>query len=289
MNEVIAGVQVIKMYAWEKPFAKFIATYRRSELRMVLKSSHVRAFYMSFIVLTNRLAMFCTVVSIVLLYGRETIQVSKIFMVSYLFNMISQSMCQQFVRGIAEMGEALVSFRRIQAFLECAEKDEKISEVDLEPQSVAISLTGVAAGWERSSRIEVTSSDSPITLSKSPEMFMLKGIDIEVRKGSLVFVIGSIGAGKSTLLQVLLQELPSVDGAIKINGSISYASQENWIFNSTIRQNITFDKPFDQSRYDEILRCTDLANDFKELRASDMTLVGDNGTGLSGGQKARIK
>ena len=118
---------------------------------------------------------------------------------------------------------------------------------------------------------------------------MLKDINVELSKGKLIFVIGSVGAGKSTLLQILMRELPLICGSIQVNGSISYASQKSWIFTSTIRQNITFGQPMDQSRYDEVVRCTALEKDFEQLPEGDLTVVGENGSGLSGGQKSRIK
>lgn len=95
--------------------------------------------------------------------------------------------------------------------------------------------------------------------------------------------------GKSTLLTVLLNELRLICGSIGINGNVSYASQENWIFTSTIKQNITFGQTMDRARYNEVLKSTDLLTDFSQLSDGDMTLVGENGTGLSGGQKSRIK
>lgn len=306
MDEIISGVQVIKMYAWEKPFAGLISDARQSELKMVLKNAYVRALYMTFTLFTTRMALFCTILSILLMYGRENITISKIFMISYLFGAISHAMCQTFVRGIAEMGEALVSFKRLQMFLEYEEKDqitkdnsELIRTDQLESRNIAILMKNVSAGWTENSsqggkklKKKVGSYKSQSPNSPKPEeqkLFRLQEIDVEVPKGKLVFVVGSVGSGKSTLLQILLKELPLTCGSIGINGSVSYASQESWIFASTVRQNITFGQPMDRSRYDEIVRCTALAKDFGQFSDGDMTMIGENGTGLSGGQKSRIK
>lgn len=305
MDEIISGVQVIKMYAWEKPFAKLISEARRLELKMVLKNAYVRALYMTFTLFTTRMALFCTILSILLMYGRENIMVSKIFMISYLFSAISHAMCQTFVRGIAEMGEALVSFKRLQMFLEYEEKEqldtdssEFISSDQLESRNIAVLMKNVSAGWSdgaaKSGKLKIKkkvgSYKSPnSTNSIEQNSFRLQEIDCEVPKGKLVFVVGTVGAGKSTLLQVLLKELPIACGSVGVNGSVSYSSQESWIFTSTIRQNITFGQPLDRMRYDEIVKCTALAKDFGQLSAGDLTLVGENGTGLSGGQKSRIK
>ena len=56
----------------------------------------------------------------------------------------------------------------------------------------------------------------------------------------------------------LLKELPTISGDININGRISYASQEPWVFSGTIRQNITFGKEFNQKKFDKILNVCSL-------------------------------
>lgn len=86
-----------------------------------------------------------------------------------------------------------------------------------------------------------------------------------------------------------MRELPLVSGSMAINGTISYADQEVFIFSSTIRQNITFGQSMDRTRYDKVIECTALIEDLKQFDDGDMTLVGEHGAGLSGGQKARVK
>lgn len=122
MDEIISGIQVIKMYAWERPFTHMIALGRRLELKYVRRSSYVRALYMTFMLFTTRMAMFCTMVAIVLLYGRSQLTVAKIFTVSAYFNVISIAMSQMFVRGLSEVAEGLVAFKRLQEFLNVEER-----------------------------------------------------------------------------------------------------------------------------------------------------------------------
>lgn len=98
MGEIISGVQVIKMYAWELPFARLIATARKLELKTLLQNAYVRALYMTFSLFTTRMALFCTILAILTMYGHENIRVSKIFMISYLFSAISHAMYDQFMK-----------------------------------------------------------------------------------------------------------------------------------------------------------------------------------------------
>lgn len=90
------------------------------------------------------------------------------------------------------------------------------------------------------------------------------------------------------MLQALLGELPFDEGKITVNGRISYASQEPWVFAASVRQNITFGLPFNRIRYAEVVRVCALNQDFAQWPQGDKTVVGERGTSLSGGQRARI-
>lgn len=105
----------------------------------------------------------------------------------------------------------------------------------------------------------------------------------------IVGIIGPVGSGKTSLLQLILGELPLKSGSLDINGSISYASQEPWIFPSTVRQNILFGEEFNHSRYNATINSCALTKDFEQLERGDETTIGDRGASLSGGQKARVK
>lgn len=72
MDEIISGVQVIKMYAWEIPFDAIIRLARKAELKIVMKSSYVRALYMTFNLFTTRSAMFATLLTMVLMDQKIT-------------------------------------------------------------------------------------------------------------------------------------------------------------------------------------------------------------------------
>jgi len=87
---------------------------------------------------------------------------------------------------------------------------------------------------------------------------------------------------------VILKELPISSGTLKVIGSMSYASQENWIFSGTVRENILFFKPYEPEWYRTVIDACALRKDFISFNNGDRTIVGDKGVTLSGGQKARI-
>lgn len=109
-----------------------------------------------------------------------------------------------------------------------------------------------------------------------------------IQSSQLLSVIGPVGSGKSSLLNLLLKELPFNAGKTQISGTISYSSQEPWLFSASVRQNILFGEKYDEERYAKIVEICALKSDFVQFPHGDKTLVGEKGKSLSGGQKARI-
>ncbi|CAL8406691.1 unnamed protein product, partial [Arctogadus glacialis] len=116
----------------------------------------------------------------------------------------------------------------------------------------------------------------------------LQNLSLSVGSRQLVAVIGPVGAGKSSLLSAILGELPLDKGVVKVKGQLTYACQQPWVFPGTIRSNILFGKELDTAKYEKVLRACALKRDMELLPDGDLTLIGDRGATLSGGQKARV-
>lgn len=106
---------MIKMYAWEKPFCALVALARKLELKVVTKSSYIRGIYMTFNLFNTRMALYCTLISM-LMFGHQ-LSADKVFVISSYFNVLAHTMCGMFVRGFAELAECMVAIRRLQNFL----------------------------------------------------------------------------------------------------------------------------------------------------------------------------
>lgn len=117
----------------------------------------------------------------------------------------------------------------------------------------------------------------------------LESLSADFPAGMLIGIIGPVGAGKSSLLQAILRELPLEGGSINVNGTISYASQDPWVFGGSVRQNILFGQKYDKERYEAVIKACALVKDFKRLPNGDRTVIGERGASLSGGQKARVR
>lgn len=116
----------------------------------------------------------------------------------------------------------------------------------------------------------------------------LENIDLSVEKEKLYCLIGTVGAGKTSLLSAILGEMNLIQGKVNVEGAISYASQDSWIFGASVRQNIVFGESFDRQRYENVVKVCALQKDFEQFHEGDRTIVGERGSSLSGGQKARI-
>lgn len=105
----------------------------------------------------------------------------------------------------------------------------------------------------------------------------------------LTVIYGQVASGKTALLQALLGELDLRAGHLsKPHTAIGYCAQTPWLQNMTIRENIVFISPYDDARYKRTLEACALLPDLANFKHGDLTSIGENGIGLSGGQKARV-
>ncbi|KPI93323.1 Multidrug resistance-associated protein 4 [Papilio xuthus] len=315
MNEFINGIQVIKMYAWEKPFQTMVRLSRINELKYLQRSIFVRSVFVGFMLFTERTTLFITSLTIVL--TGSILTATTIYPIQQFFNIVQMNLTFILPIAIASLSEMFVALERIQGVLMMEERDDlkplkdittgvnpitfngnkmpKLSDpvvaakyLSLDKQSAlrpaekpaislntpfenAVEVYGVSASW-----------------TNSKDRLTLKNISMRLRKGKLCAIIGPVGSGKSSLLQVFLKEFSICEGSFNVNGRLSYACQESWLFPASVRDNILFGLPYDARKYKEVCRVCSLVQDFKQFPFGDQSLVGERGVSLSGGQRARI-
>ena len=116
----------------------------------------------------------------------------------------------------------------------------------------------------------------------------LHHMNVHVRNNRLTSIVGSVGSGKSTLGLAFLGELHPTHGSVYGTADIAYASQEAWILNATVRDNITFGRPYEPEWYATVIHACALVPDLASFIAGDQTEIGERGSNLSGGQRQRI-
>lgn len=139
--------------------------------------------------------------------------------------------------------------------------------------------------------MEQESPQSTISSTQSirpPLHKTLHRIDLRVKKGSLVGICGSVGSGKSSLLSALLGQMTLLEGNLAASGGFAYVSQQAWVLNESLKENILFGSEYDQDKYNAVLEACGLLQDLAELPYGEMTEIGERGVNLSGGQRQRV-
>ena len=308
MNEIIQGIQVIKMYAWEKSFAKVIGFVRRKEVNAIKGSAYIYAT-LNCTYMISPISIFLALISYI--YFGDILTAKKIFTISSYFTMLNESMVRFWPLSLIYLAETWISIKRCNAFLlynedEAKEqsqyqrnlsnhhsKEEKTAAqelllngkqtqvggkrvVNVDAKGKGVEMRNVVATWENKS-----DEGSRITAA-------LKNFTTIFEEETLAAIVGPVGAGKSTLLNAILGEVKIDSGEILVNGKISYCSQEPWVFEGTIKDNIVFVEDYDERRYRQVLKVCALERDVELWPRRDKTVVGERGVSLSGGQRARV-
>jgi ABC-type multidrug transport system fused ATPase/permease subunit len=259
MNEVLAGIRVVKLYGWEISFMNLVKKLRAKELNNLIKTSLVSTLSN----LSMSLASFVVVVAVsfgvyVLIDENNVLDPNTAFVSLVLIDMLGNHLKQipQIVTGLMGLN---VSLTRIRKFLL---KDEiKTDEVCNEPIAEhSIEVENVNLGW-----------------SKSEET--LSNLSIKVKKGSLVAIVGKVGSGKSSFFSGLVNQMHKLNesGKINIDGKIALVSQQPWIQNATIKNNILFNNPYNEELYKKVLESCSLLPDLDVMLVGDETEIGEKG------------
>ncbi|XP_049867756.1 multidrug resistance-associated protein 1 isoform X1 [Pectinophora gossypiella] len=270
MNEVLNGIKVLKMYAWEPSFEDQILKIRNKEMNVLKQAAYLNSAT-SFIwscapFLVTFLTFFTYVISDP---DNNILTAEKIFVsMSLFFTMnLPLGLLPLIVVSVVETS---VGIKRLNKFMNCDELNvDSIEHDPKEPNPLII-------------------ENGHFTWSDKESELTLKNINLQVPRGSLVAVVGAVGSGKSSLLSALLGEMNKVSGRVNTHGSIAYVPQQAWIQNATLQDNILFGHPLDKHKYSNVIGVCALKPDFDMLPGGDQTEIGEKGINLSGGQKQRV-
>uniref|UniRef100_A0A8C1YX02 Multidrug resistance-associated protein 1 n=1 Tax=Cyprinus carpio TaxID=7962 RepID=A0A8C1YX02_CYPCA len=268
MNEVLNGIKVLKLYAWELAFKDKVSAIRESELRVLKKTAYLGAVSTFTWVCAPFLVALSTFAVYVLVDEHNILDAQKAFVSLALFNILRFPL-NMLPMVISSMVQASVSMKRLRVFLSHEELDEDNVERPA-ISSYSIRIVEGAFSWSK--------DDSPT----------LKRINVCIPEGALVAVVGHVGSGKSSLLSALLGEMQKQEGYVSIKGSVAYVPQQAWIQNATLKDNILFGRDAKDSWYQKVVEACALLPDLEILPGGDSTEIGEKGVNLSGGQKQRV-
>ncbi|GMT04851.1 hypothetical protein PENTCL1PPCAC_27025, partial [Pristionchus entomophagus] len=349
MGEILNGIKVIKMYAWEDAFSAIIDKLRGHEMQSVRNYGLVQSTMLGLFWATGKLIMLAAALSFVHLGNLMT--PDTIFVAAALFNSCRLPITLFLPFSFHCLFDMLVAIERIQKVLlldefghdnvlcldyemngkskkrengggtvlvtmndsekllnggECGEaekmeKREEWAEIRYEKtERPRIEMEAFTASWEGEKKEEEEEKKKDKTkkskkegleenkMAPTPPLIVIDDINLKVERGEVAAVIGPVGAGKSSLLASILRETRRMSGKLKVDGRVAYCSQDSWIFAGTLKENILFGSTFDEDRYKRAIELSALQSDLAQMARGDLTVVGDRGASLSGGQKARV-
>jgi len=284
VREVLQGIRVVKAYAWEESMEEKIRAIRTDELGCLRSYFRLAGNFITLFATFPRLIIISGLWGYTFLYGRHN--VSNIFAAMQVLTGLRAS-CETFAGTITRVVNMWPTVQRIEKYL-------KLDEAPVIPGTRAPDWVTI---WPESSQsanmgnLKLVGSFSWGSETWRPAV--LQNLNLEVRRGEMVAIVGAVGSGKSTLLQAALGELYPAPGkhaeAVLWRPEVcAYCSQVPHIAEGTLRDNILFGQHFDQERYAEAISAASLENDLNLLPGGDGAHIGHRGISLSGGQRARV-
>ena len=265
-SEYVEAIRHLRWYGWQDLWQDRIMQQRQRELDLRI----ITSIFNALISLTNSLAS--NLFPVVAFYAytsiaKRSLTVDIAFPALQLFNMLENSL-REIPDLITVLLNAKVAVDRIESFMAEPDKEEHID-------------------YSASSKPTLSLEDCSFAWPGVPDL-VLRNLDISFPVG-MTLISGKVGTGKSALLQALLGELDKRSGQIvKQQAMVGYCSQTPWLQSMSIRDNILFSYPYDEARYKQVLEGCALVPDLANLKDGDLSNIGENGIGLSGGQRARI-
>ncbi len=285
LQETLSGQQVVKAFGAEEFEAN---RFRQASLR--LKKGNLR--YVAQQALASPLIEFFGAITIVglLTYARAQIQNGGMSTGEFTGFVIALLMIYEPVKRLTGIHnifqQALGASQKVFEYLD---REQLIVE---KPNAIQLPK------FEKSIHFECVTFRYPSV----PDGFLLDCIDLEVKKGQVVALVGPSGAGKTTLANLVPRLYDTTAGAVKVDGidvrdlnlaslrhKIGIVAQDTFLFNDTVANNIGYGSPDTKREAIQAAARNALAEEFIErLPEGYETIIGERGTKLSGGQRQRI-
>lgn len=273
MNEILNGMKVIKLYAWETAFMDIILKLRELEMKHIRRIAYCNSLFSFMWTVTPVLVSFFTFAVYILSDSSHKLDPPKVFFCLTIFNILRIPLTN-LPYLMSHLVATYVALKRLNSYF--SSPDLKNYVTRHETSDVVVSMDAAVLSW---------SDDKP-----DEENFKMD-LNFEVPAGSLIAVVGVVGSGKSSLISAILGEMHLMKGKVSISSKVSkiaYVPQQAWIMNETLKNNVLFGMEFNRHKYDKVIRVCELLPDLEILSAGDETEIGEKGINLSGGQKQRL-
>lgn len=267
MGQILQSMRLVKYFVWEKEISHQVAQVRQEEVKARRSLAHAEMLSGLSFVAVSTLVLFIAL-WIHVLRGQELTPALVLTCVS-LFGLLQEPIGH--LPGVlSRLTNAWVSVKRIIAFL----------------SSETVQGHVVADTIEMGDRAVVFDD---VDYSSDNGNFKFRNLNFSFKRGESIAIVGEVGSGKSTLIQLILQEMKPDKGQIRVASDVlGYVSQESYIMNATVLENLKMGKDVADSRLNEALYVTAMERDVRSLPGGLMTEIGEKGVNLSGGQKQRL-
>ncbi|XP_009877002.1 PREDICTED: canalicular multispecific organic anion transporter 1 [Apaloderma vittatum] len=268
MSEILNGIKILKLFAWEPSFEMRVNEIRARELKNLVNFSYLQSISIFVFTCAPFLVSLASFAVYVLVDENNILDAQKAFTAISLFNVLRFPMAM-LPMVLSSLVQTNVSTARLERYLGGEDLDTSAIYHNPIPGS-AVRFSEATFAWEQDGNAAV------------------KDVTLDIAPGSLVAVVGAVGSGKSSLVSAMLGEMENIKGHINIQGSLAYVPQQAWIQNATLKDNILFGSELDEAKYQQVIKACALLPDLELLPAGDQTEIGEKGINLSGGQKQRV-
>ncbi|CAG9316734.1 unnamed protein product [Blepharisma stoltei] len=280
ITNLIEGIRIIKLYGWEYPYLDLVFKKREIEMRQALK--RVKFNSLNRTMGNGGLGLVLFITFVIYISLGNTLDPGVVFATVTILTITHNLISNLGALGVLLLFLFFSSMKRITETLLI--KQQKTSARSSKPK-FSLMMKNSIFSWNDPEGGN-TSSDTNKSFEESQAV--LNEINFKLKPGELLIVIGPVGCGKSSLFMGILQEIGLISGEVKINGQIAYSGEDPWIVSGSIRDNILMGLEFNEAFYQNVIKACALEQDIDSFAYGDLTVVGDRGITLSGGQKARV-
>lgn len=283
LSDLLSGLKIIRIFHLEETAYKEYEELNQQSVFLNKKRANKNALIESSNFFMGTISYAGVVAIGVLMATFGKIEMDKVIGLTQLMMGVT-FMFQQLGNAIAGLQGSLAGAGRVMELLkekpEPEAYDNLVLEEDLEE---AVLIENLSFGYACSEKV-------------------LKNINLKVKEGELIAIVGSSGSGKSTLIKMILGFYKAAGGVITVKGSggkdssvsklrslLSYVSQDVCLFNGTIEENVRYGRI--DAEKEEIVEACKAAHAHEFIMSFEEgydTMTGENGSRLSGGQKQRI-
>ena len=274
-SSMLRGIKVTKLNSYEENYQHRILAARNKELKYLRKELRVWGLSLVLIVVSPIMASAVSFAFFVLIDEDNILTASASFTVLLLFSAL------RFPINLAGrlLGKATQAYSAAQRIAKFLERDIRIDEQKADDAKI---LPDNGSLVLQDTSFYIGSDTSPV--------YQVSKFNITVRAGEVLAVCGPVGGGKSSFVNGIIGEIAATaSSVVKTSGPTFLVTQDAFILNTTLRENILFGRSIDRVLYDRVLEACCLQTDLELFgRANDLTEIGERGITLSGGQKQRV-